>query len=261
MQVFDTHCHLGLDGRADPAGEHARARQAGVTAMLVVGIDAASSRAARELAGLSGVRWSAGLHPNDSTRFADDWPTIAALARDPGCAAIGETGLDLFRDRAPLAVQEASLRAHLALARELDLPVVFHCREAFAPLFAALRSAPSVRGVMHCFSGGIDEARQALDLGLYLSFAGPLTYPKNDALRRVAAWAPADRLLVETDAPFLPPQRRRGQRNEPAFVVETLAALASLRELPLADAAALTFDNARRLFGDAATSAAPPPTA
>lgn len=260
MQVFDTHCHLGLDGRADPADEHARARAAGVAAMLVVGVDAASSRAARELAVLPGIRWSAGLHPNDANRFAADWPDIAALARDPGCAAIGETGLDLYRDRAPLAVQETALRAHLALARELDLPVVLHCREAFAPLFAVLRSEPAVRGVMHCFSGGIEDARQALDLGLHLSFAGPLTYPKNDPLRRVAAWAPADCLLVETDAPFLPPQRHRGQRNEPAFVVETLAVLASLRQMSLADAADLTFGNACRLFGDAATLPVPPPT-
>ncbi|HEU4419146.1 MAG TPA: TatD family hydrolase, partial [Planctomycetota bacterium] len=138
---------------------------------------------------------------------------------------------------------------HLGLARELDLPVVFHCREAFAPLFAVLRSQPPVRGVMHCFSGNLDEARVALDLGLHLSFAGPLTYPKNESLRAIARWAPAGRILVETDAPFLPPQRHRGQRNEPALVVETLQALATARGIPLASAAALTFDNATALFG------------
>ncbi len=259
MRVFDTHCHLGLDGKVPPADEHARAVAAGVTAMLVVGVDAPSSRAASELATLPGVRWSSGLHPNDSTRFDAEWPAIAALARQPGCSALGETGLDLFRDRTPLAVQERSLRAHLQLARELDLPVIFHCRDAFAPLFAVLRSEPRVRGVMHCFSGGIDEARAALDLGLSLSFAGPLTYPKNEALRAAAAFAPAEALLVETDAPFLPPQRRRGQRNEPAFVVETLGALAAVRGCSLADAAATTFENACRLFDRrGVTSAAPP---
>lgn len=249
MHVYDTHCHLGLDGKVEPDAEHARAHQAGVTGMLVVGIDAATSAAARTLSRLPGVRWSAGLHPNDATRFDAEWPLLVELARAPGCAAIGETGLDTFRDRTPLDQQHRSLHAHLQLARELDLPVIFHCRDAFAPLFAVLRQTPPVRGVMHCFSGGIDEARQSLDLGLSLSFAGPLTYPKNDALRAAAAFAPADRIVVETDAPFLPPQRRRGQRNEPAYVVETLAVLAEVRQLSLADAAALTFANATALFG------------
>ena len=249
MQVYDTHCHLGLDGKVDPALEHARALAAEVTHLLVVGVDAASSRAARELRRLPGVRWSAGLHPNDSTRLQAEWSEIESLARDPGCTAIGETGLDCFRDRTPLDQQERSLQTHLGLARELDLPVIFHCREAFAPLFAVLRSQPPVRGVMHCFSGGVEEARKALDLGLHLSFAGPLTYPKNESLRAIARWAPAERILVETDAPFLPPQRHRGKRNEPALVVETLQALATARGIPLAAAAALTFDNATALFG------------
>lgn len=248
MQVFDTHCHLGLDGKSPPAEEHARAIAAQVTDLLVVGIDAATSAAAQALAVLPGVRWSAGLHPNDASRFDAEWPAIAALARAPGCSALGETGMDCFRDRTPLDQQERSLRAHLALARELDLPVVFHCRDAFAPMFAVLRSEPAVRGVMHCFSGGVDEARQALDLGLSLSFAGPLTYPKNDALRAAAGYAPADRILVETDAPFLPPQKRRGQRNEPAYVVETLATLAAVRGVTLAAAAGITHANACALF-------------
>jgi TatD DNase family protein len=249
MQVYDTHCHLGLDGKVDPALEHARALAAEVTRLLVVGVDAASSRAARELSRLPGVRWSAGLHPNDSTRLQAEWGEIEALARDPECTAIGETGLDCFRDRAPLDQQERSLLAHLGLARELDLPVIFHCREAFAPLFTVLRSQPPVRGVMHCFSGNLDEARVALDLGLHLSFAGPLTYPKHESLRAVARWAPAERILVETDAPFLPPQRHRGQRNEPALVVETLQSLATARGITLAAAAELTFANATALFG------------
>lgn len=249
MQVYDTHCHIGLDGKVDAATDHARAVAAGVTRMLVVGIDAATTQAARDLVGLSGVRWSAGLHPNDATRFAAEWPAIAALARSPGCAAIGETGMDCYRDRTPPDQQEASLRAHLALARELDLPVIFHCRDAHAPMFAVLRDEAPVRGVMHCFSGGLDEARAALDHGYSLSFAGPLTYPKNDALRAVARFAPADRVLVETDAPFLPPQNHRGKRNEPAYVVQTLQALASARGVSLAAAADGTFANATALFG------------
>ncbi|MEC8252963.1 MAG: TatD family hydrolase [Planctomycetota bacterium] len=249
MQVYDTHCHIGLDGQVSPDEDHARAQAADVTALMVVGIDAATSAAARDLARLPGVRWSAGLHPNDSEAFDEQWEEIQALARAPGCAAVGETGLDCFRDRTPLDQQVRSMRAHLALARELDRPVIFHCRDAFEPLFRVLEDEAPVRGVMHCFSGGVEEARRSLELGLYLSFAGPLTYKKNDALREACAFAPADRVLVETDAPFLPPQSRRGKRNEPALIIETLEKLAEVRGLSLEDAAAQTFENAIQLFG------------
>jgi TatD DNase family protein len=249
MQVYDSHCHIGLDGKVAPEDDHSRAVAASVGALLVVGIDAPTSQAARELARLPGVRWSAGLHPNDSTKFDEQWPTIDELARDPSCVAIGETGLDCFRDTTPLKQQEHSLRAHLALARELDKPVIFHCRDAFEPLFRLLDDEEPVRGVMHCFSGGIPEAKKSLELGLHLSFAGPLTYPKTDVLREACAYAPIDRILVETDAPFLPPQSRRGRRNEPALIIETLTRLAEVRGLSLEDAAAATYDNTIRLFG------------
>ncbi|MBK8096459.1 MAG: TatD family hydrolase [Planctomycetes bacterium] len=246
--IFDSHCHLGQFQDGDPVAEHARAAAAGVVRLLVVGIDAKTSAQAESLAPLTGVGWSAGLHPNDALRLGDEWPAIEALARRPGCLAIGETGLDTFRDRCPVPQQERSLRTHLALARELDLPVILHCRDAYAPLYTVLRELPPHRGVMHCFSGTLDDARTALDLGLLLSFAGPLTYPKNDALRQVAAFAPADRILVETDAPFLPPQGHRGKRNEPALIVATVQALAQTRHMPFAAAAELTFANASRLF-------------
>lgn len=249
MQVYDSHCHIGLDGKVAPEDDHSRAVAASVGALLVVGIDAATSEAARELSSLPGVRWSAGLHPNDSTKFDEEWPIISELARDQTCVAIGETGLDCFRDRTPLDQQQSSLRAHLALARELNKPVIFHCRDAFDPLFELLDDEEPVRGVMHCFSGGIPEAQKSLELGLHLSFAGPLTYPKNDALRAACAFAPIDRILVETDAPFLPPQSKRGRRNEPALVIETLTKLAEVRGLSLEDAAAATYKNAIELFG------------
>ncbi len=249
MQVYDSHCHIGLDGKVAPEDDHSRAVAASVGALLVVGIDAATSQAARELSSLPGVRWSAGLHPNDSAKFEEEWPIISQLAHDKTCVAVGETGLDCFRDRTPLDQQEASLRAHLALARELDKPVIFHCRDAFEPLFKLLDNEEPVRGVMHCFSGGIPEAQKSLELGLHLSFAGPLTYPKNDALRAACAFAPIDRILVETDAPFLPPQSKRGRRNEPALVIETLTKLAEVRSLSLEEAAAATYKNAIELFG------------
>jgi TatD DNase family protein len=249
MQVYDSHCHIGLDGKVAPEDDHSRAVAASVGAMLVVGIDAATSQSARELARLPGIRWSAGLHPNDSTEFDEQWATIKELGHDPSCVAIGETGLDCFRDRTPLEQQERSLRAHLELARQLDKPVIFHCRDAFAPLFRVLDDEEPVRGVMHCFSGGIAEAQKSLELGLHLSFAGPLTYPKNNELREACAYAPLDRILVETDAPFLPPQSRRGRRNEPALIIETLTRLAEVRGLSVEEAAAATYDNTIRLFG------------
>ena len=220
-----------------------------MTSIVDVGIDLASSMAARDRARrFAGVRWSAGLHPNDSTRLAAEWDGIEALAREADCVGVGETGLDFFRDRTPPAQQHVAFERHLALARELDKPVIIHCRDAFAATFTVLERQRGVRGVMHCFSGGPDEAARAVALGLYVSFAGPLTYPKSDVLRTAAAAVPADRLLVETDAPFLPPQDRRGQRNEPAWVVRTLERLAELRGWSFTEAAATTTANARALF-------------
>lgn len=249
MQVFDTHCHLGLDGKVAPGEEHARAIAAGVTDFCVVGIDLATSRQARELAALPGVRWTVGLHPNDASRFEAEWPELEALASLPGCSAIGETGLDCYRDRTPLDQQVAAMHRHVALAKALDLPLILHCRDAEGPLFAELAQHAPLRGVMHCFSGTVDAARRSLELGLDLSFAGPLTYPKNAELRAAAAYAPADRIHVETDAPFLPPQPYRGRRNEPAYVVLTLQALAAARGAPLPQVAAATYANSLRLFG------------
>lgn len=255
LRAFDTHCHLGLDDRGDPLAEHARAVAQGVTDFVLVGIDASTSRAARDLArSLPGARWSAGLHPNDAAHFDAQWKEIEALARERDCCALGETGLDFFRDRAPRTDQERSLHAHLELANELGLPVIFHCRDAMPALLAALAPRAPLRGVMHCFSGTRDDALRAVDLGLHVSFAAPLTYPKNAALREAASAVPTDRVLVETDAPFLPPQSRRGQRNEPAYVLETLGALALARNATLDEVARITHANAERLFARRASA-------
>ena len=249
MRAFDTHCHLGLDDQGDPQQEHARAVTAGVTDFVLVGIDVATSMAARDLARtLPGARWSAGLHPNSAGHFPAEWDAIAALAREADCVALGETGLDFYRDRASLADQERSLRAHLDLATESGLPLIFHCRDAMAPLLQLLAARAPVRGVMHCFSGTRDEALRAVELGLFVSFAAPITYPKNSMLREAATAVPQDRLLVETDAPFLPPQGKRGQRNEPAWLLETLRTVAALRGWDLDYTAAVTHRNAWSLF-------------
>lgn len=248
--IFDTHCHLGFDSEEDPASVVQRAQEAGVTAILDVGVDAASSRAARERArDIPGVLHSAGLHPNDCHRLDDEWDEIRALCAAGECVAVGETGLDFYRDRTPPALQEEGFARHLELARRLEKPVIVHCRDAFPRVFEVLRDYPGVRGVMHCFSGGVDETRAALELDFYVSFAGPLTYPRSEAIREAARFAPQDRVLVETDAPFLPPQGKRGRRNEPAWITITLARLAELRGWSFEEAAARTRENAERLFG------------
>jgi TatD DNase family protein len=250
--IFDTHCHLGFDGEDSGAiaAVHDRATESGVSLLLNVGTDLTSSTRARALAvRLPGVLFSAGLHPNDSGKLEAEWDAIEALCRDPGCVAIGETGLDFYREWTTPEQQARAFARHLELARELDKPVIVHCRDAFPAVYDLLAAHPGVRGVMHCFSGDTAAARRAVELGFHVSFAGPLTYPKNDALRAAASWAPADRILVETDAPFLPPQGRRGKRNEPAFIVATLQALADARGLAFAEVAALTLANGKRLFG------------
>ncbi|MEZ5989810.1 MAG: TatD family hydrolase [Planctomycetota bacterium] len=250
--LVDTHCHLGwdsLEGELDDV--LARAREAGLVALVDVGIDLASSRRAVERArGRAALRPTAGLHPNDCADHARDMGAIAELCRAPEVVAVGETGLDLYRDRVPLEVQLASLGAHLALAEDCGKPIILHCRDAFAELVDFLRPRAPVRGILHCFTGGVADAEACLDLGLHLSFAGPLTYPRNDELREAARRAPAERLLVETDAPFLAPQQRRGKRNEPAFVRWTFERLCEVRGVEPAALGPTLLANTRYLFGE-----------
>lgn len=247
--IFDTHCHLGYDGE-EPEPVRQRATKAQVSLILNVGIDLASSERARQTAArLEAVHYSAGLHPNDAAKLEAEWPGIEALCRRDDCLAIGETGLDFFRDWTTPEQQLPAFERHLALAVELDRPIIVHCRQAFARSYEVLAGFPGVRGVMHCFSAGVEEARRALDLGFYISFAGPLTYPKSDALRAAAEFVPSERILVETDAPFLPPQFKRGKRNEPAYIVKTVERLAQVRGIAFAEAARVTKTNGERLFG------------
>ncbi len=253
LELFDTHAHLHVpefDG--DRAEMMARARQAGVTRMLTIGTEVPTSRAAIALAEAEPDVWATvGVHPHDAADAdAGVLTEIERLAGGPRVVAVGEIGLDFFRDLSPRDVQERVFRHLIGLARRVGKPVVVHCRDAHAEVLAILgeEGASEVGGIMHCFSGDVEIARRCLDLGLLVSLAGPVTYPNARALPDVARFVPADRLVIETDCPFLPPQGYRGKRNEPAYLALTAARVAELRGEPLEEFARRASDNARRLL-------------
>ena len=249
--LFDSHLHL-TDARfdADRAEVLARARDAGVVEMVTIASSPADAREAIALAAAEDGVWAtAGLHPHEaastSRTLLDD---VRALAADPSVVAIGETGLDYFYDNAPRDLQLASFRAHLELAAALGLPIVVHCREADGDVAALVREhSGRAIGVLHCFAGSADLMRAGLDAGWYVSFSGLITFVAD--LAEAARLVPADRLLVETDAPYLAPAPRRGRRNEPAYVTHTCARLAELRGVELEEMAEVTRANARRFYG------------
>ncbi len=252
--LFDTHAHLHFPGfDEDRDAVLARARAAGVRRMVTIGTDAETSRAALALAERHADVWAtAGVHPHDAAESdAAAQAEVERIAAERRVVAIGEIGLDFFRNLSPPETQERVLRRFLALARRLRKPVVLHCRDAHAEILALLgeERVVEVGGIMHCFSGDVAIARRCLDLGLLISLAGPVTYPNARALPDVARFVPGDRLVVETDCPFLPPQGYRGKRNEPAYLTITAARVAELRGEPLDDLAARTTANACRLFG------------
>jgi TatD DNase family protein len=253
LGLFDTHAHLHFDEYAeDRAAVLARAREAGVTGFVTVGTDLATSRAAIALATCEpGVWASVGVHPHDAAN-ADEgvFLQIEHLAADPKVVAVGEIGLDFFRNLSPPDVQDVVFRRQLELAHRVGKPVLVHCRDAHAATVAILADAhvSELGGIMHCFSGDVAVARLCLDLGLLISLAGPVTYRNARTLPEVARFVPADRLVVETDCPFLPPEGHRGTRNEPAYLTLTAARVAELRGETLEQLATRTTDNARALF-------------
>jgi TatD DNase family protein len=252
--LFDTHAHLHFpDFTEDFDAMLARARAAGVGRLVTIGTDAETSRAAIAIAERDPRIWAAvGLHPHDAESGDDAFfDELARLATSPRVVAIGEMGLDFFRNLSPRPAQEAVLRRQLALARELRKPALIHCRDAHPETLAILAEerVRDVGGIMHCFSGDVEVARRCLDLGLLVSLAGPVTYPKPRDLPAVARFVPADRLVVETDCPYLPPQPYRGKRNEPSYLPITAARVADLRKESLEELGAHMTENARRLFG------------
>ncbi|MQA73603.1 MAG: YchF/TatD family DNA exonuclease [Solirubrobacterales bacterium] len=257
--MVDTHCHLGLC-EPDESELVTAARAAGVRRMLTVGIDEDSNAAAIESAEAhEEVLACVGRHPNGAGGFDDAAAArLQELAAHPRVAAVGETGLDFYRDRAPRSDQHRALRAQIAIARRVSKPLVIHVRdgaqttdgEALAETFETLRAeATGVTVVLHCFSAPVERAGQAADWGWYCSFAGNLTYPSAEALRRSAREVPDDLLLVETDSPFLAPQPARGRPNQPANVVATATALAELRGVPYDELERTVETNAARVFG------------
>ena len=242
--MIDSHCHLADEAFAgDLDAVVARAREAGVTHALVIlaaGDEREASQARRVEALWPGVRVSIGVHPHQAHAFADHPERAAQVVRaqvaaTPAARAIGEIGLDYHYDFSPRDVQQAVLAAQVRLARELDLPVVIHTREADADTIAILKEAGEgrLRGVLHCFTGDASLAAAGLDLGFYISLAGIITFPKAQALRDTVRAVPIDRLLTETDSPFLAPVPHRGKRNEPAWVAGVAEALAALHEVPV----------------------------
>lgn len=249
--LIDTHAHLMWDDfQNDLDGVLARAAAAGVGAMITVGTDLTTSATCVDLALRHAAVFAAvGVHPNDPHPLTDaDWDRFEALARHPRVVAVGETGLDFYRTTAAPAHQEESLHRQLRIARRIDKPVIFHCREAMPRLLEILGPLAPIRGVMHCFAGDETAMRAYVELGLHISFAGPVTYPKSEALRRAATATPAERVLVETDCPFLAPQERRGKRNEPAFVALTAHTVAAARGQSDATFAQQSTANAVALF-------------
>ncbi len=253
--LIDTHAHLdNAQFAADREAVIARAGAAGISHMLTVGCDLESSRQAIEIARRHPTIYATvGVHPHDAGQ-ADD-AGIALLRElirsEPKVVAVGEIGLDFYRDRSPRDVQRRAFRRQLALAREVGLPVIIHDREAHDEVLQILgeERIGEIGGVMHCFSGDLTMARTCIELGLYVSFPGTITYPKNDAAREVVRGIPIDQMLVETDCPYLSPQQFRGKRNEPAYVRHTAEMIAEIKGLSIEDVSRITSLNAFNLFG------------
>jgi len=253
ISLIDSHAHIYYRDYADDFEEMLqRAADAGVAAMLVVGTDIESSRQSLELAEKYPQLYAAvGIHPHDAGRVTEAcYDIIRDLAlSSPKVVAIGEIGLDFYRDRAPREDQERVFRAFLRLANELDKPVIIHDRDAHQQVLACLRDEGSRRGVLHCFSGDTAMAAEALAMGFYISIPGTVTYPANEALRDVVRSTGIERMLVETDCPYLTPVPHRGKRNEPAYVRLAAERVAAVKGLSLEDVARITTKNVRDLFG------------
>ncbi len=255
MTLVDTHAHLDQDNfDADRQAVIERAREAGVATVIAIGTTVATSEAVLALAAShTGIFAAVGIQPNYTGEVAEaDWQRIVELVERPKVVALGETGLDRYWDDAPFDVQQDYFDRHLRLSQERDLPFVVHMRDCQEDILVMLREARHrgpLRGVMHSFTGTAAGAAECVELGLYISFAGMVTYKKSTELRAVATGVPADRILVETDSPYLSPEPRRGKRNEPANVVYTARCVAEARGQSFEDFWRKRRPTRRRCFG------------
>ena len=277
---IDTHSHLNFpDFSEDYKEVIARAKKTGISAIINVGADLPTSKRAIELAQKEDLCYAAvGIHPTNTSNLKDeDYQELEDLAQKKKVVAIGEIGLDYFHNSTPKEIQKESFKRQILLAKKLNLPVIIHNRDANEDILAILKKTkqsnfcyPSTassatpnkngvarlvshrkvkKGVMHCFSGDINLAKKVLSLGIHISFTGNLTYKKNDGLRVVAKEIPLKKLLLETDCPYLPPQPKRGKRNEPGFLIYTAEELAKIKGISLEELGEITTKNAKELFG------------
>lgn len=254
MRLIDSHCHLD-DAQFDPDRDAVieRARAAGVDTLVAIGtgggppdLEVATRLADR----YTGIYATVGVHPHDAAKAAPEtFDRLRELLSHPKVLAVGEIGLDYHYDFSPREAQREVFAQQLAIARDARKPVVIHTREAWADTMDLLREAHAGRGIVHCFSGGPEEAEQVLQMGFHISFSGVVTFPKALDIQAAARMVPPDRLLIETDAPYLAPVPNRGKRNEPAFVLENARKLAELRGVAVEEIAAVTTTNFRVLFG------------
>ena len=254
MNLFDTHAHIDFkDFAKDRADMIKRAREAGLVYILNAAFDLASSQQGIQLSEKFDLVYAAvGIHPHVAGCVPADYLSqMEKLASHVKVAALGEMGLDYFRNRSPADAQKKVFREQLSLAKEMELPVIIHDRDAHGDVMDILRGDGPfpAGGVIHCYSGSWEMAKECISMGFYISIAGPVTFPKSTRLKDVAARVPVERLLIETDAPFLTPIPHRGKRNEPAYVRFTLMEIAALREMSANELAEKCTENGRRLFG------------
>jgi TatD DNase family protein len=251
--LIDSHCHLD-DARYDADRETtiARARESGIQHFITIGCDLGTSRAAIALAEQHPfISATVGVHPHEVKHIKEDWyAELRTLANSPSVVAYGEIGLDYHYDHSPREVQRERFREQVRLARELHLPIVIHTREAQEDTITILKEekAKEVGGVFHCFSGDAWLAKDALDLGFYLSFSGVITFQNATMLRDIVKTVPLDRVLIETDAPYLTPAPHRGKRNEPAYVRFVAEKMAEIHGIDIEKVAEMTSENTRQVF-------------
>jgi TatD DNase family protein len=257
VDLVDSHAHVDVsDFDADREAMLARAQSAGVVAILAIGSGPEIDKLGASVPYAEQHDWiyaSVGIHPHEAKHATDaHYAELDRLVRHPRVIAWGEIGLDYHYDHSPRDVQARVFRRQLEQARVAKSPVVIHCREAWPDCLRILEEtwrSSALGGIFHCFSGTIEEARHGMEMGFLVSFAGNVTYPKAQNLRDVARQIPLERLLVETDSPFLAPQPHRGKRNEPAYVAEVARTIANVRDLAADDVAGATAENFRRFFG------------